>query len=628
MTPWHHRRRHQVRLSARRSTTPVRVLESLETRLALSGDGATTTLGAFASSDGALPRFDIGSPQLVDLWVDPTRGNDAVAGRSRAEPLRTLSEAWRRIPAGTTLSTGYRINLLPGSYQESAVPNYWERRHGTATSPVILAAADGPGTVRLPSLNIFDCRSLYLVGLWIEAGGGDVLHFERCENVLLRDTTVRGTGNIATYAAPQEALKANQSRHIYIENCDISGGWDNAIDFVAVQHGHVVGSRIHRAGDWAMYAKGGSAHLTIAGNEIFDAGTGGFTAGQGTGFEFMVAPYLTFEASDIRFVHNVVHDTQGAGFGVNGGSNILMAHNTLYRVGARSHVIEVVHGSRSCDGDVAACSRYLAAGGWGTNVSGGDEPIPNENVFILNNVVLNPDGSMSQWQHFAVAGPRTPSIGSNIPSPARADTNLQIRGNVIWNGPAGHSLGIDAGSVASDILANNAINSLRPVLVDPANGDYRFSPSFSLPNPVPLPTLPGGNPPPVAPPPAPLPPAIAFFRLPVGRIYRPGEPLVFTAVMTEPVVVTGVPNIRIVIGSTTRLARFSGGSGTSTLTFTYTATRKDRDADGIAVLDSIRLPAGARILTIRGAVVATAFSAGDASGIRVEPPPRIRAGRR
>lgn len=628
MTPWHHGRRHQVRLAARRSATPVLVLESLEPRFALNGDGATTTPGAFASSDGSLPRFDIGSPQLVDLWVDPTRGNDAVAGRSRAEPLRTLSEAWRRVPVGMPLAIGYRINLLPGTYPESAVPNYWERRYGTATSPVILAAADGAGTVRLPSLNIFDCRSLYLVGLWIEAGGGDVLHFERCENVLLRDTTVRGTGNIASYASPQEALKANQSRHIYIENCDISGGWDNAIDFVAVQHGHVVGSRIHRAGDWAMYAKGGSAHLTIAGNVIFDAGTGGFTAGQGTGFEFMVAPYLTFEASDIRFVHNVVHDTQGAGFGVNGGSNILMAHNTLYRVGARSHVIEVVHGSRSCDGDVATCSRYLAAGGWGTNVPGGDEPIPSENIFIFNNVVLNPDGYVSQWQHFTVATPRTPSIGSNIPSPARADTNLQIRGNVIWNGTAGHSLGIDAGPLAADILANNAINTLRPVLVDPAGGDYRFAPSFSLPNPVPLPTLPDGNPPPVTPPPASVPPGIATFIVPAGRIYRPGEPLVFTAVMTEPVVVTGMPSIRIVIGSTSRLARFSGGSGTSTLTFTYTVTRKDRDADGIAVLDSIRLPAGARILTLRGAVVATAFSAGDTSGIRVEPPPRIRAGRR
>lgn len=140
------------------------------------------------------------------------------------------------------------------------------------------------------------------------------------------------------------------------------------------------------------------------------------------------------------------------------------------------------------------------------------------------------------------------------------------------------------------------------MLVDPANGDYRLSPSFSLPNPVPLPTLPGGNQPPIAPPPAP--------------------------VMTEPVVVAGAPTIRIVIGSTTRLARFSGGSGTSTLTFSYTIARKDRDTDGITVFDRIRLPAGAHVRTLSGAAVATAFSAGDATGIRVEPPSRLRAARR
>jgi len=577
---------------------------------------------------GLLPSFDIGTPTVTDLWVDPAGGSDTNAGTSRVAAFRTLTAAWNRVPINTPLTSGFRINLVAGTYPESAVPNYWESRHGTATAPVILQAADGAGTARLPNINMFDCQYVYMIGLHLSAGGGDVLHLEACEFILIRDTTIQGFGDINNYNSPQEALKANQSQHLYIENSDISGGYDNAVDFVAVQYGHVVGSKIHRAGDWAMYAKGGSAYLTIAGNEIFDAGTGGFTAGQGTGFEFMVAPYLTFEASDIRFVHNVVHDTQGAGFGVNGGSNILIAHNTLYRVGARSHAIEVVHGSRSCDGDVATCSRYPAAGGWGTSVPGADEPIPNENVFILNNVVLNPDGSMSQWQHFTVAEPRTPSIGSNIPSPARADTNLQIRGNVIWNGPAGHSLGIDSGPLASDILAHNAINTLRPVLVDPEGGDYRLAASFALPNPVPLPTLPGGSPPPVTPPPAPVPPGIASFALPESRIYRPGEQLVFTAGMTERVVVTGVPCIRIIVGSTTRLARYSGGSGTSTLTFIYTVTRKDRDTDGIAVRDRVRLPAGASIRTLSGATVAIAFSAGDTSGIRVEPPPRARVARR
>ena len=60
--------------------------------------------------------------------------------------------------------------------------------------------------------------------------------------------------------------------------------------------------------------------------------------GQGTGLQFMTAPWLHYEAYGIRVVNNIVHDTEGAGLGVNGGYNVLIAWNTLYRVGRRSHV--------------------------------------------------------------------------------------------------------------------------------------------------------------------------------------------------------------------------------------------------------------------------------------------------
>lgn len=447
-------------------------LEKLESRLAM-------------AAAAPLPVFDVGSPTLVDIWVDPSVGSDAASGRSRSEAVRTLSEAWRRIPAAAVLTEGVRINLVAGTYAASIVPNYWENRLGTLTAPIIVRAADGAGTARLPTVNVFGCRFLYFDGLDISARGGDVLHFEACSHILLRDTTVRGLGTLASYDVPQEALKVNQCQHVYIEDCDISGAWDNAVDFVAVQYGHVVGSRIHRAGDWAMYAKGGSAQLTIRGNEFFDAGTGGFTAGQGTGFEFMVAPWLQYEAYDITFTDNVVHDTEGAGIGVNGGVNIVMSDNVLYRVGARSHVIEVGFGSRSCDGDAATCRALLAQGGWGTATVGAEVPIPNANVIIANNVVLNPDGFQSQWQHLALAGPRATPTGSNIPAPARADTGLRLFGNVIWNGPADLPLGIEAPLLAADILDQNAINTVRPVLVNPAGGDYRVVPVDGLPPPTP-----------------------------------------------------------------------------------------------------------------------------------------------
>lgn len=425
------------------------------------------------AADASLPMLEMGTPRVVDVWVDPVGGSDTATGAARAQPLRTLAEAWRRVPMGVPLTTGFRINLVAGTYPESSVPNYWESRRGTVTAPVIVRAADGPGTARLPAINVFNCRRLYLEGLDISAGGGDVAHFEACTHVLLRDCTIRGLGTIATYDVPQETLKANQCRFMYIERCDISGAWDNAIDFVAVQGGHVVASRIHRAGDWAMYAKGGSANLVVAGNEFFDAGTGGFTAGQGTGFEFMVAPWLTYEAEAITFRNNLVHDVEGAAFGVNGGREVVIASNVAYRVGGRSHVIEVAFGSRTCDGDVAACQTRLAQGGWGTAIVGGDEPIPNRNVSIVDNVILNPDGAASRWQQFFVPLPRIPASGSNIPSPSRADDGLLVARNVIWNGPEDHPLGLEQAGLAAAILAGNAINTLQPVLRDPDRGDYR-----------------------------------------------------------------------------------------------------------------------------------------------------------
>ncbi|MBL8217039.1 MAG: right-handed parallel beta-helix repeat-containing protein [Bryobacterales bacterium] len=434
--------------------------------------------------------YSIGTPTLQDLWVDPATGNDANSGSTRAQALRTVTAAWNRIPIRRTLdTTGYRIRLAPGVYAANLVPVYWESRWGTFQYPILIEAADGPGTVTLPPLNFFDCRYLYLIGLRSTAGGGDVVHCEQCEHVLLRNVEIIGTGDPANYTSPQETLKINQSRYIYLENLDVSGAFDNAIDFVAVQYGHVIGSRIHRALDWCIYTKGGSANILVEGNEIYDCGTGGFTAGQGTGFEFMTAPWLQYEAYNIRFINNVIHDTAGAAFGVNGGYNILLAYNTATRAGTRSHGLEFVYGGRSCDGNATACTAHRNAGGWGPATPGDAYRIPNRNVYVYNNLFFNPSGIESRWQHFDIAGSTTPEPGSNVPSPLRADNNLLLRGNWIWNGPASLPLGVD-GALATDILSANSINQSAPAL------DAAFKLTLAGPAPVAIPNFPGGDQPP------------------------------------------------------------------------------------------------------------------------------------
>lgn len=445
--------------------------------------------------------YAIGSPSLTEVWVDPVHGSDAASGRSRSEALRSLQAAWQRIPASTPLTgSGFHVKLTSGEYPREAMPNYWEHRWGSASAPVLFEAVDGPGTaILLGDVNMFDTRYAYFLNVTIAPNPpGDAFHCERCDHILLRGVTLNGGAGRNAH----ETLKVNQSTNFFIEGSDISGADDNAIDFVSVQGGHILRNRIHNAEDWCIYTKGGSASLRIEGNEIFNCGTGGYTAGQGTGFEFMSSPFLHFEAYDIKFFNNIVHDTEGAGFGVNGGYNILIAHNTFYRVGSRSHGMEIVFGSRSCDGNSSECASRVAAGGWGTASSNVTVPIPNRNVFVFNNLLYNPPGFRSQWQHFAIPGPQGAPAGSNVPSPARTDTNLRITGNVLWNGPTDLPLGIGSDSGCSpenptcselQLRRENSVNSLTPDFTNFAGGDVAPGAALASVEGASIPSFPGGD---------------------------------------------------------------------------------------------------------------------------------------
>jgi hypothetical protein len=428
---------------------------------------------------------------MQSIWVDPVAGQDDRTGLTRATALRTLAAAWRRVPQGEVLADhGYRILMMPGRIDVDGVPPYLESRHGTAEHPIIISAADGPGTVTLPSLNVFDTRWLALVGVRIAASGGDGFHCERCDHLLLRRVTVVGA-DPASYRV-NDLVKINQSQSVFIERSDLGGASDNALDLVAVQYASIRRSHIHDAGDWCAYAKGGSAYVRVDANELSRCGTGGFTAGQGTGFQFMVEPWIHYEAYDVKVTNNVIHDIEGAGLGVNGGFAILLAYNTLWRVGGRSHLLEFVAGGRSCDGEAgdpgrARCDALRAAGGWGTSVvSDGTNHvrIPNRQVLVVGNVIVNRTDVPVGWQLLEVAGPWSGASqdGSGVAVPTRFDEELRFVGNVVWSGPADMALGLGsetgcaAGSTcaAERIVADNTVNE-RPVrLVAPEAGDYRL----------------------------------------------------------------------------------------------------------------------------------------------------------
>lgn len=438
----------------------------------------------------AVGRYDIGTPTLQDVWIDPVGGNDANTGASRERALRTVNEAWRRIPANRPLTTGYRFLLTRGTYPTDTLPNFWDDRVGTAQFPIILQSIDGRGAAVLTgSINSAGLAYFYLIDLTIAPiPARDTLHFERGDHILLRGVTLNG-GNRQAH----ETLKVNQTKYMYIEDSDISGAGDNAIDFVAVQYGHVLNTKIHNAGDWCIYTKGGSAQIRLEGNEIYNCGVGGYVAGQGTGVQYLVPPWIHYEAYDIKFVNNVIHDTGTAGMGVNGGYNILLAHNTLYRVGIglggnrADHLFEANFGLRGCDpgDDRVNCPAMKALGAWGSNTPE-EAPIPNKNIFVYNNLFVNPSGTSAPYP-IQVAAPRAPFAGSGLTGRIVADENLQFKGNVIVNAANDLGLSDDGGCAVSHPTCNpaqlqrdNRINSVQVRFVNAAQGDFRLADTTGL----------------------------------------------------------------------------------------------------------------------------------------------------
>jgi len=448
-------------------------------------------------SSGVLA-YDIGNPRVDLVWVDPVAGDDSRTGMSSATALHTLTEAWNRIPSGRLSTRGFQIMIMPGKLPESSLPNFLEEKQGTFQFPIIIQSSQGPGKAILGGdLNFFKCSYVYLIDLDIvPEPSGDTLHLELCDHFLMRGVVMNGGVWFpdTTNSVAHDNLKINQSQYIYIEGCNVFGADDNAIDLVAVQYGHIVRTKAHNCNDWAAYAKGGSAYLTIEGNEFYDAGTGGFTAGQGTGFQFMTPPWLHYEAYDFKIINNFVHDVNGAGIGVNGGFNILIAHNTIVRAGSRSHLIEFAFGNRSCDGHPGdegyeegrnICATNLLLGGWGTTLENFNDDfayIPNRNVLVTQNVFYNPDGFNSGEQIFQIPGPYsgTNQIGSNVEVPTHADTGLVIQGNVFWTQDEVLA-GLDNSRLnETEIRANNAIQSFKPEFVNEAAGDFRPKPGGNL----------------------------------------------------------------------------------------------------------------------------------------------------
>jgi hypothetical protein len=452
--------------------------------------------------------YDVGSPVLTDLWVSPA-GNDSNSGTSSGAPLKTLTAAWEKIPATMTV-TGYRINLMSGAYpcepdEPDNCQNYFSGRTGTYAYPIVIQSAAGPGTVTVRGgMNIADVSYLYLMNLTLDGGtplptnssGNNLLHLDHVDHVLLRGMTLSGPSCAAdTCNNLQEVLKANQAQHLYVENSVIGGAWHSAVDYFVVQYGHFINNEVHTAGQWCMYVKGGTSYLRVEGNDYHDCQMG-FSAGQSGNFAVFRAPWLHYDVYDLKFFNNQLRDLPGVGMSVAGGYNVLLAHNTLYRVGTSAgngySLIDVVRAERGCNptdelpDPLPSCQAFIADGGWGPNfVVDNQDVVPNRNVYIYNNVFYNPAPLRTLYTHFTLWGSiARPDGFVNFPNPVVTDDNLQIRGNLIWNGDASMPLGIEGTDACAAtnpscnetlLRSDNTLNTLEPQFEVSATG--RLSPT-------------------------------------------------------------------------------------------------------------------------------------------------------
>lgn len=95
-------------------------------------------------------------------------------------------------------------------------------------------------------------------------------------------------------------------------------------------------------------------------------------------------------------------------------------------------------------------------------------------------------------------------------------------------------------------------------------------------------------------------PSISFMKYPGKALYKAGDTLVFLARFSEKVWVSGgVPSLTLTIGTRSRMAMYTSGSGTDSLSFVYIIQSGEKDADGIKTA-SLLTPGSALVTDTAG----------------------------
>lgn len=454
--------------------------------------------------------WDIGEPgPFVDVYVSPT-GSDANNGLTRQTPLRHLHTAWLRMTDTLLANSGYRINLMNGDHTcdvPDCAPILTQTIPATRQHPIIIRAADGAGSATVVGgLTLQNASNVYLMDFSIRSIPGQkppsevLLGVFSGENILLRNLRLIAP-DPAQYPSNSDVdagIGILSTTNVHVEQCTLQGQSENGVVVVGSQNVELLKNDIAQSRGWGIMAFAGTAYFKAEANIVRDCWRG-ISLGSASIFSFLTAPWVHYEIYDARVVNNLIHDIVNTPVSVGGGYNVLIAWNTFYHIAFdetnAAPLFQAIHGSRSCDND-SLCTDYLALGGWGADsITRQPAPIPNRNIYLYNNIFYNPLPTQTLVSHVAVDAPIETTEGTNIPSPSRADQNVRIKGNVIWNGGSGqHGIlmmvsadGREPGCDPQNIDCNeiqlkqdNSINEFEPELIDPSKGNYAPKPGGNL----------------------------------------------------------------------------------------------------------------------------------------------------
>ncbi|MBL8685072.1 MAG: hypothetical protein JNK05_38200 [Myxococcales bacterium] len=356
------------------------------------GSGATDATSNDASARGCRgpAPFDEGITYARTLYV-ATTGSDTTGDGSDARPFATLRAAAMRAMPGT------RILLRAGTYSGSA---FLSNLRGTATQPIAIV---GEGTVVLDAMRMgealhisdptylvlenFTIRNSTINGLNIDdAGSAD----SPAHHVIMRRLRFEAVGS----GGNNDCIKLSGLDDFHVLDTDIAScNAGDAIDMVGCHDGFIARNRFHDTmGSGGVQAKGGSARVTIHGNNFDSVYGRAINAGGSTGLEFFRPIDAPYEAAQIRITSNV-----------------------FLRTGANSGAVVAFVG---CDACVFANNTVVVPQTWVARIlqeTTGARFVPSRNGLFVNNIVVFYRSALRSFFNVgANTAPTTFVVGNNL----------------------------------------------------------------------------------------------------------------------------------------------------------------------------------------------------------------------